>query len=300
MKQDCIFIFFGGTMSGIFGAGVVTALQELNFYNRVHSIYAISAGAHNAAYFLAKDTKLGASIYYEDLIDNRFIMSSKLKFLFEFIFNVFTNKAKIENLVDIDYLIDVEKNKKKLETEKISKSQIDFFIRCFNIDSKKEEYLDGKKDILKKLQATSAVVPFYPKLVNIKNKRYSDGDTLSKIIDPFLEKIIDKNNDKKIYLIFNNPVKNRNSIKSIVGNFFWTILLFCFFRKVFVLNKLNIISEMKKLQKYCKKPNINIIEPDFNFSPFCTNKSKLLELYSHGIEKTKKIIIETNLIPKSN
>lgn len=279
-------------MSGLFGAGVVTALQELNFYNRINSIYAISAGAHNAAYFLAEDTKIGSSIYYEDLIDSKFIKSSKLKFLLEIVFK--KNKTKISKLVDIDYLMNVEKNKKKLNTEKISKSEIDFFIRCFNTESKKEEYLNGKKDIFEKLKATSAVIPFYPKLVKIKNKKYSDGDTLSKIIDPFLEEIINKNKHKKIFLVFNNPQKNRNSIKSFVGNFFWTILLFFYFKKGFVLNKINTISERKKLKKYCQKPNIQIIEPDFNFSVFCTNKSKLLELYSHGIEKTKKIMIEKN------
>ena len=49
-KPDCIFVFFGGAMSGVFGAGVVKVLQQMNFYNRIQRIYSVSAGAHNGSY----------------------------------------------------------------------------------------------------------------------------------------------------------------------------------------------------------------------------------------------------------
>jgi len=290
MKKDHIFIFFGGNMSGIFGAGVVTALQELNVYNRIHSIYAISSGAHNAAYFLARDTKIGSTIYYENLIETNFIKNCRFNFVYKLVLNLFIKNIELEKLVDIDYLIKIEKTKKKLNTKKISNTDIDFFIRCFNTESKKEEYLDGRKDILKKLRATAAIVPFYPKLVKIGNKKYSDGDTLSKYIDPLLENMINENKDKKIYFVFNNSQKNRNSMKFYIENFYWAILLFLFFKKRFVINKLNIISEEKKLKKYFQKFNVQIIEPDFDFSVFCTDKQKLLKLYKNGIDKTKKIM----------
>ena len=57
----------GGSMAGVFGAGVVTRLQEENFYKHIKVAYGASAGAFNLAYFLAKQSELGSKIYWEDL-----------------------------------------------------------------------------------------------------------------------------------------------------------------------------------------------------------------------------------------
>ena len=64
MNNKLIIYIGGGSMSGIFSAGVVTGLQDMNFYDKIEAIYGGSAGAINAAYFLSKQTKLGSSIYY--------------------------------------------------------------------------------------------------------------------------------------------------------------------------------------------------------------------------------------------
>ena len=291
MKKDLIFVFFGGSMEGVFGAGVVTSLQKFNIYERIHSIYAISAGAHNVAYFLAKDTKFGSRIYYEDLlVSNRFIKNTKSKFLYELFLSLINKKTKIEKFIDIDYLINVEKHSKKLNIENVSKSDIPFFIRLFNVEKGEEEYLDGKTDILKKLKATAAAVPFYPKKIKINENMYCDGDTLSRIIDSDLEKLINDNPDKKIFLVFNNPKGNRFSFEAFTENFIWTILLLIFFRKKYVFKKLNFFKEKRKLEKYSKLENVITIEPDFDFFVFCTKKDKVIKLYKDGISKTEKVI----------
>ena len=44
------------------------------------------------------------------------------------------------------------------------------------------------------------------------------------------------------------------------------------------------------LKKYTKIPNVQVIEPDFNILPFCQNKEKIIKLFNHGVEKTKKIL----------
>ena len=204
-NKDLIFIFFGGTMRGIFGAGVVTSLQEQNVYDRIHSIYAISAGAHDAAYFLARDTKLGSSIYYEDLIlKDKFIKNRKSKFLYELFLRLISKKNKVKSLVDIDYLIEVEESNKRLKIEEIYKSSIPFYIRLFNMKEKREEYVNGKTNILEKLHAAAAATPFYNKKIKINGNFYTDGDLLSRIIDKNLEKVIQEHSDKKIFLVFND------------------------------------------------------------------------------------------------
>jgi predicted patatin/cPLA2 family phospholipase len=296
IQKDLIFIFFGGGMKGVFGAGVVTTLEKLNLYDRVHSIYALSSGAHDAAFFLAKETQLGATIYYEDLIaDNKFIKNNKSKFFRELIQSFRNENIKYDKLMDVDYLIEVERNKKKLNIEKISESKIPFFVRLFNCEERKEEWVDGKTDILKKLQAAIAVIPFYPHKVKISGITYFDGDVLSEIIDPALEKVINDNPDKKIFIVLNTSKENRFSVKSLIEDFLWTILLLVFVKKKYVLTKLNFFKEKRKLEKYCKLPNVKIIDPDFDVSEFCIDKDEELKLYQNGIEKTAKIMAENGI-----
>jgi predicted patatin/cPLA2 family phospholipase len=57
-KKDIIIISEGGCMSGVFGAGVFSAFQTFGLEERIDSIYAASAGAANAAFFLGGDTFL--------------------------------------------------------------------------------------------------------------------------------------------------------------------------------------------------------------------------------------------------
>jgi predicted patatin/cPLA2 family phospholipase len=63
----------GGAMRGVISAGMVWALEDLGLVDAFDAIYGSSAGAINAAYFLAGQAGLGTSIYYEDINNARFI-----------------------------------------------------------------------------------------------------------------------------------------------------------------------------------------------------------------------------------
>jgi predicted patatin/cPLA2 family phospholipase len=63
----------GGAMRGVISAGMVSALEELGFGDTFDAVYGSSAGAINAAYFLAGQARLGTTIYYEDINNRRFI-----------------------------------------------------------------------------------------------------------------------------------------------------------------------------------------------------------------------------------
>lgn len=63
----------GGVMLGAFGGGVVTGLQETGFCEVADYAVGVSAGADDLAYFIAGQSRIGTSIYYEDLIEGRFI-----------------------------------------------------------------------------------------------------------------------------------------------------------------------------------------------------------------------------------
>jgi len=63
----------GGAMRGVVSAGMVSALEELELTHAFDAVYGSSAGAINAAYFLAGQARLGTTIYYEDINNRQFI-----------------------------------------------------------------------------------------------------------------------------------------------------------------------------------------------------------------------------------
>ena len=63
----------GGAMRGVVSAGMVSALEELGLSQAFDAVYGSSAGAINAAYFLAGQARLGTTIYFENINNSRFI-----------------------------------------------------------------------------------------------------------------------------------------------------------------------------------------------------------------------------------
>ena len=68
----------GGAMRGVVSAGMVSALEELGLVHAFDGVYGSSAGAINAAYFLAGQAAFGTSIYAEDINNSRFISLARL------------------------------------------------------------------------------------------------------------------------------------------------------------------------------------------------------------------------------
>lgn len=60
-------------MRGVISAGMVSGLESLGYVDAFDAVYGASAGAINAAYFLAGQARLGTSIYYEDINNRHFI-----------------------------------------------------------------------------------------------------------------------------------------------------------------------------------------------------------------------------------
>lgn len=82
----------GGAMRGVISAGMLAGLEYLGLLPAFDVIYGTSAGAINAAYFVAGQAAYGASIYYEDLNNCQFMSPLRclagerpvsLEFLFE-------------------------------------------------------------------------------------------------------------------------------------------------------------------------------------------------------------------------
>jgi predicted patatin/cPLA2 family phospholipase len=63
----------GGAMRGVVSAGMVSALESLGLTDGFDGVYGSSAGAINAAYFLAGQASVGTTIYSEDINNHHFI-----------------------------------------------------------------------------------------------------------------------------------------------------------------------------------------------------------------------------------
>lgn len=208
MKRDIVIYIGGGGMLGVFGAGVVTALEEMNGYPRIKAVYGASAGALDAAYFLAHRSALGSSIYYEDLLENFIHLENLVAGALQRMWNGWIRpipREKIVNAVDIKYALDVIRNKKPLDIDAIFGSGIGFYIEVFNVGTGETEWRAAtKENIWQLLRASASAVPYWfpPELMD------RDGLIDGTIGDPTaVEYLLGKYPDEKIILIINEPVR---------------------------------------------------------------------------------------------
>ena len=97
-------------MRGVVSAGMVTALEELGRTDAFDAVYGSSAGAINAAYFLAGQAAVGTTIYYEDINNRQFIDRRQM--------------WRGRPIVNLSYLIDdVAVRRKPLDGERVLASR---------------------------------------------------------------------------------------------------------------------------------------------------------------------------------
>jgi predicted patatin/cPLA2 family phospholipase len=96
----------GGAMRGVVSAGMVSALEALGLTRAFDAVYGSSAGALNAAYFLAGQARIGTTIYFEDINNRRFIDLAR--------------PLRGKPIVDLGYLIDdVATRRKPLDAARV-------------------------------------------------------------------------------------------------------------------------------------------------------------------------------------
>ena len=288
-----VIYFAGGTMRGVFGAGVAMAFEKNDFYPRISAIYGSSAGAMTGAYFLARQTELGASIYYEDLGEKfisrkDFFIGVWQRFQDEFIKTV--PKNKLHDALDIEYLMSVVKNKKHLDTQKIITQDIPLNVKLFDLDTHTIEYIDVRRpDILEILKAGVNVFPYVHECSVINGKRYIDAANMDII---GLDLLRQKHPNEKIIIVMNGQIdrKLRYRMKNVLeGKFMHWMFddpkLYKFYASA--EDKLAI-----DLEKIKSDPNLLLITPDKDVSvrSRTVNAKSLLQMYNLGIEAGQRAI----------
>jgi predicted patatin/cPLA2 family phospholipase len=111
----------GGAMRGVISAGMVWALEDLGYVDAFDAVYGSSAGAINAAYFLAGQAGLGTTIYYEDINNASFIRLARA--------------AVRRPIVNLGYLLDdVAVRRKPLRVERVLTSASPLSVLATDVD----------------------------------------------------------------------------------------------------------------------------------------------------------------------
>lgn len=210
IKKTVIYIA-GGGLSGVFGAGVTLSLQEKNAYPHIKAVYGASAGAMDGAYFLTRQVEVGRSIYFNEA-RRGFIDFREIWPMFRFLkkrgpFYPF-HPDHLISVMHVEYLMDVVKNKKPLDVDKLVHQPIPFYVKLLNQHTHKIEYLDARRyDPLKVLQATISMPPVTFSYELLHHNRMVDS-CIAEVIG--IKRLLARHPHDKIVVILNRrPSQSR-------------------------------------------------------------------------------------------
>ncbi len=155
----------GGAMRGVVSAGMISAIEQLGLLPAFDVVVGCSAGAANGAYLVAGDGTFGASIYYEDINDRRFID---------------TRRAALGRpVVDLGFLVDhVMTRQKRLDAYAVIRSPIPLVTVASNVDTGESEPLQDyadRDDLLGCIRASSTMPILAGAPCLHRGRRFWDG-----------------------------------------------------------------------------------------------------------------------------
>ncbi|MCC7010900.1 MAG: patatin-like phospholipase family protein [Acidobacteria bacterium] len=168
----------GGAMRGVISAGMVWALEDLGYGDVFDAVYGSSAGAINAAYFLAGQAGLGTSIYYEDINNTRFIDLAR--------------PVRGRPIVNLAFLLDdVARHRKRLDAERVLRAASPLTVIATDVDARISRPLRGFRTAAQlfdalRASATMPVVAGEPS--EYEGRRYLDASITEPIPIPTAER----------------------------------------------------------------------------------------------------------------
>jgi predicted patatin/cPLA2 family phospholipase len=167
----------GGAMRGVVSAGMVSALEEMGLVNAFDAIYGSSAGAVNAAYFLAGQARLGTTIYYEDINTRDFIDMRRM--------------IGGRPVVNLGFLLDdVAVRRKVLDTARVIESPTPLAVIATNADTAAPvvfRAFTSAADLLTALRASSTMPVAAGSACEYRGGRYYDASVSEPIPLPSAE-----------------------------------------------------------------------------------------------------------------
>lgn len=164
-------------MRGVVSAGMVSALEELGMTHAFDAVYGSSAGAINAAYFLAGQARLGTTIYYEDINNRHFIDVRR--------------PLVGRPIVDLGFLINtVAKRRKTLDAARVLAAPSPLTVMATDAASAARAALhqfDGVESLFEALRAGATMPVIAGAPVMHRGRRYLDASLTEPIPVPVAE-----------------------------------------------------------------------------------------------------------------
>lgn len=152
----------GGGMRGVYSAGSLVGLEFLGVRDVFDHVYGTSAGAINAAYYLADQGSFGITIYYQDITGFKFV-----------------NPLRLTKIADIDYVYDeVIPNRKPLRVERVLASKSRFFIALTDVDTGESFLVQAQgasTPLIRVLKGSAALPVGYNRPVEVEGRLCLDG-----------------------------------------------------------------------------------------------------------------------------
>lgn len=201
-------------MRGVVSAGMVSALEALGLTHAFDAVYGSSAGALNAAYFLAGQAAVGTTIYYEDINNLRFINMRR--------------PLVGRPIVDLGFLIDeVAQRRKPLDVARVLASPSPLAVLATDITTGERVILRAFRDgtsLLNAMRASAAMPIVAGEPVAYDNGRYFDASLTEPIPVPAAE----ADGHTHILALLTRPAETTHAVTA--------------FDRVFVLPKLRRLS----------------------------------------------------------
>jgi predicted patatin/cPLA2 family phospholipase len=167
----------GGAMRGVVSAGMVSALEALGLTDAFDAVYGSSAGAVNAAYFLAGQAAFGTAIYSEDINNRNFINLRR----------PLTGRP----IVDLGFLIDeVATRRKPLDAARALASPSPLTVMATDVRSASRAALrdfDNGRTLLDAMRAGATMPIIAGAPVTFRGRQYLDASLTEPIPVPIAE-----------------------------------------------------------------------------------------------------------------
>lgn len=167
---------YGGCMWGVFSAGVVVGLEQHGLTDTFDYGFGFSAGATVLAYFLARQSRLGAGVMTEELSHD---------------FIDFRHPDKIINIDRLKSVINGDIGQRKLDVEAVRASRTDLHINTTNQRSGRSWFFraqDPKTPLVEVLKASASMPILYNRSVKINHIPFVDGALSHVCIDDLIKK----------------------------------------------------------------------------------------------------------------
>jgi predicted patatin/cPLA2 family phospholipase len=290
MKRDVILILEGGTVQGVFSAGALSVFEKNNLYPRIDSVYAVSAGAHNAAYFLSHKTKEMNKVYQEFLgKKHKFMRQLSPKIIFSKIMRLMIWNETFD-IMNLEYIEHIEREVLQIDQERIKKSPIKFFVKVFDRKTFKAKLLDAKEDTLKRLIESANLPPYVN--TRLKDYRYIDGGIMPN--RHFIKHVIKKNPSKKIVYMYNEKKTIKKVLRHLYVDLGDIILKTRHFGFRYGWKHLRNVLNYPYVWAVNKFPNTYVIYDSTGNSKRKINKDKINAAFEDGVRKGKLILHELN------